>query len=54
MSTTTERLIQVAAVILVLWFGWQLVSQTVVSLLLATHRAQVAEEKLRQLELKGK
>lgn len=46
MSRFTERLVQLAAIVFFLWFGWQTVSQTVVDLIVTKQRLAACEAKL--------
>ena len=46
MKTGTERLLQVAAVVMILWFGWSLAKETIVAQIQANNRAVVAERQL--------
>ena len=49
MSTFTERLLQVAAVITILYFGWQIASQTVVDLIVTKGNLRAAQQELLRL-----
>ena len=49
MSKTTERLLQIAAVVMIIWFGWSLARDTVIEIIKATQRANAAEQKLQSL-----
>ena len=46
MKKSTELLLQIAAVVGILWFGWSLVSATVVNLIRANQRVAIAERNL--------
>lgn len=46
----TERLLQVAALAAILWFGWQLTATTVVMILQLQQRAAAAESRLAACE----
>lgn len=46
MSNLTERLLQVAAIVFIGWFVWQLAVQSVVSVIRANNQANVAERAL--------
>ena len=50
MSTRTERLIQLAAVVGLLWFGWGLARDTIVAQLTLANRTAIADQRLRQCE----
>ena len=50
MSKLTEHLLQVAAVVALLWFGYGLVERSVITILQQSTRAQAAEQKLQQCE----
>jgi uncharacterized membrane protein len=47
MTKFTERLLQIAAIIALLWFGWNLARDTVVAQILANNRAAQCEQELR-------
>lgn len=47
MSKTTERLLQVAAIIFFLWFGWDLVSKTVVKMLVMGNQLRACQQQLK-------
>lgn len=49
MSKLTERLIQVAAVTLVLWFGYQLIERTVIDRVRLAQRVNVLAAQLQQV-----
>ena len=49
MSTFTERLLQVAAVIVILYFGWQIASQTVVDLIVTKGNLRAAQQEILRL-----
>lgn len=50
MSQLTERLLQVASLVALLWFGYGLVERSVITILQQSTRAQAAEQKLQQCE----
>lgn len=50
LSRFTERLIQVAAAIVLCWFGWQLAQTTVIGYLQAVQAANQAQQKLAACE----
>ncbi len=50
MSKTTERLLQAAALLFILWFGYQLVQQSIVAQIISANRAAVAEQQLAQCQ----
>ena len=56
MSLLTERLLQVAALVALLWFGYGLVERSVVAIIIATNRAAQAEQRLQACEqqMRGK
>ena len=44
MSKFTERLVQIAAIIIFAWFGWQLTTNTIIAIIQANNRAVQAEQ----------
>jgi threonine/homoserine/homoserine lactone efflux protein len=50
MSKTTERLLQTAAAIFIIYFAWQIAQQTIVTIVQQNQRATIAEQKLAQCE----
>ena len=49
MSKFSERLLQVMAIVVLLWFGWSLAKETIIAQIQANNRADAAEQKLRSL-----
>ncbi len=49
MSTLTERLLQIAAVITILYFGWQIAAQTVVDLMVTKANLRAAQQEILRL-----
>ncbi len=52
MSKTTERLVQVAALTMILWFGWDMAKQTIIAQIRANNQAAMAAQQLRACEAK--
>lgn len=48
MSKATERLLQVAAVVALLWFGWGLARDLVIAQIIANNKINVLEQQLVQ------
>ena len=46
MSTFTERLLQTAAIITILYFGWQIAAQTVVDLMVTKANLRACQQEL--------
>ena len=46
MSKLTERLLQVAAVIVILYFGWQITAQSVVDLLVTKGNLRACQQEV--------
>lgn len=46
MSTSTEWLVRLVCVVMMLWFGWQLTSQTVVTILQQSAQIQQLQRQL--------
>ena len=46
MSKITEKLLQVAAVIVILYYGWQIVSQTVVDLIVTKSNLRACQQEV--------
>ena len=49
MSKFSEKLLQLVAIVILLWFGWSLAKETIVAQIQANNRADIAEQKLRSL-----
>ena len=47
MSKFSERLLQVMAIVVLLWFGWSLAKETIIAQIQANNRADAAEQKLK-------
>ena len=50
MSNLTERLLQIAAVTFILWFGYGLVERSVISIIQARSQANVAIQQLQDCQ----
>ena len=50
MSKLTERLLQIGAVVVILYLCWQLSAQTFVSIIQANNRATIAEQRVQACE----
>ncbi|MBI4032755.1 hypothetical protein HY374_03555 [Candidatus Berkelbacteria bacterium] len=49
MSNLTEKLLQVAAAIVILYFGWQIVAQTVVDLVVTKSNLRACQQEVLRL-----
>lgn len=49
MKPFTERLLQVALIVAVLYFGWGLAKDTLIAIINAERRAAIAEQQLMEL-----
>ena len=49
MSKFTERLVQIAAIMVFAWFGWQLAVNTVITIIQANNHAAQAEQHVNTL-----
>ena len=54
MNRLTEKLIQIAAVVMIVWYGWSLARETVIEIIKATQRANAAEQRLQSYERQGR
>ena len=52
MKPVTETLLVVAAIVAILWFGWNLAERTVIGLVVAQNQAQQLGQKLAACEAK--
>ena len=50
MSNLTERLVQIAAIAFILWFGYGLVERSVVSIIQSRSQANVAMQQLQECQ----
>lgn len=52
MSKVTERLVQIAAVMVIIWFGWNLAKESIIGQINANNNAAVAMQRLQACEAK--
>ena len=52
MSKVTERLVQVAAIVVILWFGWNLAKESIIGQIQANNNAASALQRLQACEAK--